>query len=110
VNIGSGNRSALCWIITGVGGATSSPNSNSSSIPIVLRPRPGGTCPLGYHLVSVAVCIKDIAQSAASQTTSAIPTTNATKSLSIPLPAPSQPNATNPTNNEENLHRDIEVL
>jgi hypothetical protein len=83
-------------------------SSNSSSIPIVLRPLPGGTCPSGYHLVSRAVCIKDIAQSAAPQTTSAIPTTNATKSFSIPPPAPpSQPNATNPTNNEENFNTKI---
>ena len=82
-------------------------SSNSSSIPIVLRPLPGGTCPSGYHLVSKAVCIKDIAQSAP-QTTSAIPTTtNATKSFSIPSPAPSQPNATNPTNNEENFNTKI---
>src|SRR4051794_21474541 len=58
--------------------------SSNSSIPIVLRPLPGGTCPSGYHLVSGAVCIKDIAQSASPQTTSAIPTTNATKSFSIP--------------------------
>ena len=83
--------------------------SSNSSIPIVLRPLPGGTCPSGYHLVSRAVCIKDIAQSVAPQTTSAIPTTtNATKSFSIPSPAPpSQPNATNPTNNEENFNTKI---
>jgi hypothetical protein len=86
---------------------TGSGNSGNSSIPIVLRPLPGGTCPSGYHLVSRAVCIKDIAQSAAPQTTSAIPTTNATKSFSIPSPAPSQPNATNPTNNEENFNTKI---
>ena len=86
---------------------TGSGNSSNSSIPIVLRPLPGGTCPSGYHLVSRAVCIKDIAQSAAPQTTSAIPTTNATKSFSIPSPAPSQPNATNPTNNEENFNTKI---
>jgi hypothetical protein len=86
---------------------TGSGNSSNSSIPIVLRPLPGGTCPSGYHLVSRAVCIKDIAQSAAPQTTSAIPTTNATKSFSIPSPAPSQPNATNPINNEENFNTKI---
>jgi hypothetical protein len=85
---------------------TGSGNSSNSSIPIVLRPLPGGTCPSGYHLVSGAVCIKDIAQSAP-QTTSAIPTTNATKSFSIPSPAPSQPNATNPTNNEGNFNTTI---
>jgi hypothetical protein len=83
-------------------------SSNNSSIPIVLRPLAGGTCPSGYHLVSKAVCIKDIAQSAAPQTTSAIPTTNATKSFSIPSPAPpSRPNATNLTNNEENFNTKI---
>jgi hypothetical protein len=85
---------------------TGSGNSSNSSIPIVLRPLPGGTCPSGYHLVSRAVCIKDIAQSAL-RPTSAIPTTNATKSFSIPSPAPSQPNATNPTNNEENFNTKI---
>jgi len=89
--------------------AGSGNSSNNSSIPIVLRPLAGGTCPSGYHLVSRAVCIKDIAQSVAPQTTSAIPTTtNATKSFSIPSPAPpSQPNATNPTNNEENFNTKI---
>ncbi|MFL6402270.1 MAG: hypothetical protein ACJ71M_02150 [Nitrososphaeraceae archaeon] len=81
--------------------------SSNSSVPIVLRPLPGGTCPSGYHLVSGAVCIKDIAQSAPPRTTSAIPTTNATKSFSIPSPAPSQPNGTNPTNNEENFNTKI---
>jgi hypothetical protein len=88
--------------------AGSGNSSNSSSIPIVLRPLAGGTCPSGYHLVSRAVCIKDIAQSVAPQTTSAIQTNNATKSFSIPSPAPaSQPNATNPTNNEENFNTKI---
>jgi hypothetical protein len=80
--------------------STGSGNSNSS-IPIVLRPLPGGTCPSGYHLVSEAVCIKDIAQSVP-QTTSAIPTTNVTKSFSIPLPSDSQPNNTGATNNDNN--------
>ena len=72
--------------------------TTTTNVPIVLRPLPGGTCPQGYHLVSGAVCIKDL-PSAASQTT---PTTNATNSFSIPSPFTSQPNGTNPTNNDNN--------
>ena len=75
--------------------------TTTTNVPIVLRPLPGGTCPSGYHLVSEAVCIKDIAQSVP-QTTSAIPTTNVTKSFSIPLPSDSQPNNTGATNNDNN--------
>jgi hypothetical protein len=79
---------------------TNSPGSDNSSVSttFVLRPLPDGTCPSGYHLVSGAVCIKDL-PSAAPQTT---PTNNATKSFSVPSPSISQPNDTNPTNNDNN--------
>jgi hypothetical protein len=104
---------------------TGSSNNTSSgvttSVPIVLQPLPGGTCPTGYHLVSGTVCIKDSPSSAQQQTTPAalIPTTtNATKSPPISSsPATTQPSRTNPTkndnnnaansNNEDNFHTKI---
>jgi hypothetical protein len=85
----------------------------TTNMPIVVRPLPGGTCPTGYHLVSGAVCIKDITPSptkttsTASIPTPAIPTTNTTESFSIPSPSTSQVNGTNPTNNEEHFNTKI---
>jgi hypothetical protein len=77
--------------------------TTTTNVPIVVRPLPGGACPPGYHLVSGAVCIKDITPP--TKTTPPPPTTpiiiNATKSFSIPLPSASQPN-TNPANNDKN--------
>ncbi len=64
-------------------------------VPIVVRSSPGGACPSGYHLVSGAVCIKDITPP--TKTTppppppSTTPITNATKSFSIPLASASRP-------------------
>jgi hypothetical protein len=108
---------------------TGSGNNNSSvtattttNVPIVLRSLPGGTRPQGYHLVSGAVCIRDLPSTAQQQTIPAasIPTTttNATKPFPISSsPATSQPSHTNPTkndnnnaansNNEENFHTKI---
>ena len=75
----------------------------ATNLPIVLRPLPGGTCPLGYHLVSGTVCIKDITPPASQSTsTPAIPPNNTTNSFSIPSPSASQLNGTNPTNNDNN--------
>ena len=84
---------------TGSGSVTTTNN-----VPIVVRPPPGGACPSGYHLVSGAVCIKDITPP--TKTTpppppSTTPITNLTKSFSIPLPPASQPNTT-PANNDKN--------
>ncbi|MFL6419515.1 MAG: hypothetical protein ACJ71P_08900, partial [Nitrososphaeraceae archaeon] len=83
--------------------STGSGNGSVTTTAFVLRPLPDGTCPSGYHLVSGAVCIKDL-PSAAPQTT---PTNNATKLFSVPSPSISQPNDTNPTNNEENFNTEI---
>ncbi|MFL6325179.1 MAG: hypothetical protein ACJ72C_10505 [Nitrososphaeraceae archaeon] len=85
---------------TGSGSVTTTNN-----VPIVVRPPPGGACPSGYHLVSGAVCIKDITPP--TKTTppppppSTTPITNATKSFSIPLASASRPNTT-PANNDKN--------
>jgi len=68
-------------------------NSNQN-VPIVLPPIPGGSCPQGYHLVSVSVCIKDLPSTAASKT-------NTINSFSTTLSSTTQPNSTNPTNNHE---------
>jgi hypothetical protein len=113
-NIGSSNNTSS--------GITTTTTTN---VPIVLRPLPGGTCPQGYHLVSGAVCIKDLPSAAApTKTTTPTPaalipaTTNATKSLPISSSsATTQPSRTNPTkndnnnaansNNEENFHTKI---
>jgi hypothetical protein len=74
-------------------------NSNENGTPIVLRLLSGGKCPQGYHLVSGAVCIKDLPSAAASTKTKtktktttptpAIPasTTSTTKSFSAPTPS-----------------------
>jgi hypothetical protein len=75
--------------------------NSTGNVPIVLRPLPGGTCPQGYHLVSGSVCIKDLPSSVESQTA---PTTNTTNSFPISSPSTtttSQPNDTNPSNNNE---------
>jgi hypothetical protein len=60
--------------------------TTTTNVPIVLQPLPGGACPLGYHLVSGAVCIKDI--TLPTKTTASPPTTtpltNMTKSFSLP--------------------------
>src|ERR687888_999891 len=95
------------------GSGNNSRITTTTNVPIVLSPLPGGACPSGYHLVSGAVCIKDL-PSAVLQTapTTSIPTTtNTTKSFSIPPPSTtSQPNGTNPTsndNNEENFNTKI---
>ena len=96
-------------------------NSNENGIPIVLRPFPGGTCPQGYHLVSGAVCIKDLPSAAASTkttpTTTIPTTTSTTKSFSVPSSpsTTSQHNGISSTNNnnndnsnnEENFHTKI---
>jgi hypothetical protein len=77
--------------------------TTATNVPIVTKPLPGGTCPTGYHLVSGTVCIKDL-PSAAQQTitTTSKPTTNATKSFSIPSRSTtSKPDGTNPTNNDD---------
>ena len=93
-------------------------NTAATNAPIVLKPLAGGTCPTGYHLVSGAVCIKDITPSPSSSrppstrttTTPIIPTTNASQSLSNRPASASQPN-TNPTNltnnNDENFNTKI---
>jgi hypothetical protein len=75
--------------------------NSTGNVPIVVRPLSGGTCPQGYHLVSGSVCIKDLPSSVAPQTA---PTTNTTNSFPISSPsttATSQPNDTNPSNNNE---------
>jgi hypothetical protein len=102
------------------GNNNSSVTTTTTNVAIVLRPLPGGTCPTGYHLVSGAVCIKDLPSTAQQQTTptASTPTitTNATKSFPISSPhATTQPSTTNPTkndnndnsNNEENFHTKI---
>ena len=97
-------------------------NTSDTNVPIVLRPLPGGTCPQGYHLVSGAVCIKDLPSAAAPTKTAAptpaIPTaTSTTKSFSAPTPSTTNEhngisstnndnNNDNP-NNEENFHTKI---
>jgi hypothetical protein len=81
--------------------------TTTTNVPIVLRPLPGGTCPIGYHLVSGTVCIKDLPSTARQTipTTSKPTTTNATRSFT-PIPSStatiSQPGDTNPTNNDKN--------
>ena len=75
--------------------------NTTGNVPIVVRPLSGGSCPQGYHLVSGSVCIKDLPSSAASKTA---PDTNTTNSFPISSPSTattSQPNDTNPTNNNE---------
>jgi hypothetical protein len=87
----------------------------TTDIPIVLRPLADGTCSLGYHLVSGSVCIKDVASSPTKTTTTpkasiptpVTPTTNTTKSFSIPSPSAAQPNDTNPTSNQESFNTKI---
>ena len=77
--------------------------TTTTDMPIVVRPLPGGACPQGYHLVSGAVCIKDITPPTKT-TASPLPTTpitNSTKSSSLPLPSANQPN-TNPASNDSN--------
>ncbi len=100
-------------------------NTNENGTSIVLRPLSGGTCPQGYHLVSGAVCIKDLPSAAAStKTTTSAPsipattTTSMTKSFSAPTPSTtSEHNDISSTNNdntnndnsniEENFHTKI---
>jgi hypothetical protein len=97
-------------------------NSNENVTSIVLRPLSGGTCPQGYHLVSGAVCIKDLPPAAASTKTAtptpAIPTTTGTtKSFSAPIPSTrnehnrisstNNDNNNDNSNNEENFHTKI---
>src|SRR5919204_6274995 len=64
-------------------GITTTTTTTNNSIPIVLRPLAGGTCLTGYHLVSGAVCIKDLPSAALTKTAASatIPTstTKATK-------------------------------
>ena len=77
--------------------------ATTTNVPIVVQPLSGGACPLGYHLVSGSVCIKDITPikiTASPLSTTQI--TNATKSFSLPLHSANQPN-TNPTNNDKNF-------
>jgi hypothetical protein len=77
----------------------SSSVTTATDVPIVLRPLPNGSCSQGYHLVSGAVCIKDITPikiTASPLSTTQI--TNATKSFSLPLHSANQPN-TNPASN-----------
>ena len=99
-------------------------NSNENGTSIVLRPLSGGTCPQGYHLVSGAVCIKDLPPAAA-PTKAATPTptpatpttTSTTKSFSTPSPSTrnehngisstNNDNNNDNSNNEENFHTKI---
>ncbi|MFL6413066.1 MAG: hypothetical protein ACJ71K_17725 [Nitrososphaeraceae archaeon] len=91
-------------------GNNSSKTTKTTNVPIVLRPLAGGICSTGYHLVSEAVCIKDLPSAAPTKTTPrptptipATTTTNATKSFPIPSPsAASQPSSANPTDNDKN--------
>jgi hypothetical protein len=97
-------------------------NSNENGTSIVLRPLSGGTCPQGYHLVSGAVCIKDLPPAAAptkaATPTPATPTTTSTtKSFSTPSPSTrnehngisstNNDNNNDNSNNEENFHTKI---
>jgi hypothetical protein len=74
--------------------------TTATDVPIVVRPLPNGSCPQGYHLVSGAVCIKDITPPTkiTASPLSTTPITNATKSFSLPLHSANQPN-TNPASN-----------
>jgi hypothetical protein len=72
----------------------------TNNIPIVVQPFPGGTCPTGYHLVSGAVCIKDISPTT-KPTLSATPTPEASRSFPIPSSATNQPNANSANNDED---------
>ena len=85
-------------------------NTNENGTSIVLRPLSGGTCSKGYHLVSGAVCIKDLPSAAApTKTTTPTPTpaipatTSTTKSFSAPTPSTtSEHNGISSTNNDNN--------
>ena len=70
---------------TGSGNNTGITMTTTTNIPIVLRPLAGGICPTGYHLVSGAVCIKDLPSAALTKTattTATIPTST-TKATSM---------------------------
>ena len=102
---------------------TTTTTTTNNSIPIVLRPLAGGTCLTGYHLVSGAVCIKDLPSAALTKTAASatIPTSTTKATKSVPIPSSitrSQPSGTSHTNNnngnnnnnannEENFHTKI---
>ena len=77
--------------------------TTTTNASIVLRPLSGRTCPIGYHLVSGTVCIKNLPSVAEQTVRSSSNPTNATKSFSIPSPLTTgKLKDTNPTNNDEN--------
>jgi hypothetical protein len=97
----------LAYLPNSTGNNTGVPTT-TTNLPIVLQPLAGGKCSKGYHLVSGAVCIKDLPSATLTKTTPTptVPpaTTNATKS-SPPIPSSttttSQPGDTNPTNHDD---------
>ena len=77
--------------------------TTTTNASIVLRPLSDRTCPIGYHLVSGTVCIKNLPSVAQQTLPSSSNPTNATKSFSIPSPLTTgKLKDTNPTNNDEN--------
>jgi hypothetical protein len=86
---------------------TGSSTANATKIPIVVKPIKGGSCPLGYYMVSGSVCIKDITLPAPQTTSTAstpspLHTTNLSKSSPLPLPSASQLNV-NATNSDQKI-------
>jgi hypothetical protein len=94
--------------------SVSSSITATNSIPIVVRPLSGGTCPTGYHLVSGAVCVKDISPTTKT-TLSSTPTPEPTRSFPIPSSTTNERNAnsanndkdSSDSNNEENFNTKI---
>jgi hypothetical protein len=86
----------------------------TTNMPIVVRPLSSGTCPTGYHLVSGAVCVKDISPTTKT-TLSSTPTSEPTRSFPIPSSTANERNAnsanndkdSSDSNNEENFNTKI---
>jgi len=79
--------------------------SATTNVPIVLRPLPGGNCPTGYHLVSEAVCIKDLPSAVSTKTTPTASLATATTNATIPPSSTtSQPSGTSSSSSDKNTN------
>jgi hypothetical protein len=72
----------------------------TTSIPIVVKPLAGGICTQGYHLVSGSVCIKDISPTTKT-TSSATPTSQVPRTMSVPSSTTDQPNTSSTKNDKD---------
>jgi hypothetical protein len=79
----------------------------TSSIPIVVKPLAGGICTQGYHLVSGSVCIKDI-NTPTKTTSSATPTSQLPRTMSVPSSTTNQPNTSSPNNDKDSADSNSE--